>query len=163
MTNGKSLDMDEFEKLLQKTLKYLSFRPRSEKEIHDYLTKKNTPPEIHNKIFSFLIENRLIGDVEFAKWWINQRMTFRMRGKRIIKLELLQKGISQEIIDEAFADADEPLASDLELAKNLVRKRLPRLKDLPVKTIYEKLSGFLARRGFGWETIKKSIDEVLGE
>lgn len=155
--------MGEFEKLLEKTLKYLSFRPRSEKEIHDYLTKKNATPEIHEKIFSYLIDARLIDDEEFARWWINQRTTFRLRGKRIIKLELVQKGISQEILEKVFSNSDEQPVDDIELAKKLVRKRLPRVRDFPTKIIYEKLSGFLARRGFGWETIKKSIDEVLAE
>ena len=51
--------------------------------------------------------------------------------------------------------------NDSENARKLVEKRLARYKGLDRQKIYEKLGRFLASKGFSWDTIKKTIDEVL--
>lgn len=158
--------MDDFEKYLNKSLRFLSFRPRSEKEIRDNLLRKKAPHEVIERIVSSLKEHKFLNDDDFAKWFIDQRLRFRPKGMRIIKMELKQKGISQEIIDDAISklptdDEGSPINNDSESAKKLVEKRLPRYKDLEKREIYNKLGSFLARRGFDWDTIKKSIDEGL--
>lgn len=158
--------MDEFEKYLNSALKFLSFRPRSEKEVHDNLLKKKATPEVIERIINTLKEQKFLNDEDFTKWWIEQRLKFRPRSLKIIKLELRQKGIIQDIIDEARLslekDEDNELTNnDLASAKKLVNKKLPRYANLEKQEVYQKLGGFLARKGFDWDTIKKSIDDVL--
>src|SRR4051794_39564708 len=130
--------MDDFEKLLAKTLRYLSFRPRSQKEITDYLKKKNAEQKLQERVLSYLHDNKLIDDKEFASWWVDQRTRLTPRSKRIIAIELAQKGIDREIIEKAFVTEDEEPVDDLESAKRLLRKRIHRYKGLPQKIVYEK-------------------------
>ena len=54
-----------------------------------------------------------------------------------------------------------PMTNEIELAKKAVEKKLRLWKNLPPEEFRQKLTGFLARRGFDWETIKKTIDESL--
>ena len=162
--------MDLFEKFYTLSLRYLTRRPRSEKELKDYLKKKfqrikAEPSEeafITQKIIDTLKQQKFLNDEEFAKWWIEQRTKFKHSSQFVIKRELLQKGISKEILASCFA-LDGSKANDLEQAKILVEKKLPRYRNLEKRELYNKLGAFLARRGFDWDTIKKAIDEILGK
>lgn len=152
--------MDNFQKFYDRALRFLSYRPRSEKEITNFLKKKKVEPPIISKIIKKLKEQNFINDEEFTKWWIEQRTHFRPRGIRVIKLELRQKGISQEIIDEILSNEDIKILSE-ESARKLIEKKIISYKGLPKQELYQKLSQFLLRRGFDWETVKEVIDEVL--
>lgn len=157
--------MDSFEKFYNKSLRFLSFRPRSEKEIRDYLLKprirsdkrKKISKEILDKIVAKLKKKKFINDEEFTKWWIEQRLKLRPRAWRIIKMELARKGISQEISEPIIQSLEFRIQNDLELAKKLAEKRIKRYKDLTKREIYQKLGRFLASKGFDYETIKKVL------
>lgn len=153
--------MDQFEKFYAKSLSFLSFRQRSEKEIREYLRKKNAPVEVIEKIMSSLKEYKFINDEEFARMWIESRNRASPRAERVLKMELKQKGIAKEII-ERLTERKE-MVSDIESAKILVRKRLVRFKGVEKEEIYKKLGGYLARRGYNWDTVKHSIDDCLRE
>ncbi len=154
--------MDTFEKYFNSALRFLSFRPRSEKEVRDNLKKKSVDPLIIEKIISKLKEKNFVNDSEFAKWWIESRTRFKPRSIKLIRIELKQKGIRGDILDKMIND-EGLMMNDLEQAKKLVEKKIERYKGLPKHELYQKLGGFLARRGFDWDTIKQSIDEVIRE
>jgi regulatory protein len=153
--------MDFYDKYLNNTLNFLSFRSRSEKEIRDYLQKKNASTEIIEKIITFCREHNFLNDEQFAKEWAHSRSTYRLKSKRIIKMELRNKGIDPEIIEKALNKNEDDELGDSQQIKKLIEKRFPRYKGLPRNILYQKLGGFLARRGFDWDVIKKSIDDVL--
>lgn len=150
--------MDEllFNKFWNGSLRFLSYRPRSEKEVRDNLVKKKAPQEVIESVIKKLKENKFLNDKEFAEWFVRSRTISRPKAARIIKMELKQKGISKETIDNLPLTID-----DLESAKKLLEKKFDRYKSLERNEIYSKLGGFLARRGFDWDTIKKAIDEVV--
>ncbi|OGH24346.1 MAG: hypothetical protein A3B47_01105 [Candidatus Levybacteria bacterium RIFCSPLOWO2_01_FULL_39_24] len=158
--------MDNFEKFYNKALEFLSYRPRSEKEVRDRLKLKTQKSKLksstqNSKLIDSIVEKlkekKFIDDEGFAKGWVESRLRFKPRSLRLIQLELKQKGIDQEIINNLQLTDD----SDLKSAKQLVGKRIERLKGLPRQKIYEKLGRYLASKGFNWDTIKKSIDEIL--
>lgn len=155
--------MEDFEKFYNSSLRFLSYRPRSEKEIEGKLKSKKVSSEIIEKIIIKLKEKRFINDEEFAKWWIESRIRFKPRSLRLIELELKQKGISDDIIQTIIHDSKFVIHSDLEQAKILIEKRMPRYTNLTKDKIYERLGRYLASKGFNWDTIKKSIDESLGK
>lgn len=153
--------MDQFEKLLALALRFLSLRPHSEKEVKDYLQKKKFSQEEKDKVLGYLQEHRLIDDREFARWFIDQRTRVKPQGERLIRLELRQKGINEEIMSAVLKDPDSEIINQEEAAKMLIEKKLLRYQHLSRQEIYQKLGAFLARRGFDWETIRKSLDAVL--
>jgi len=182
--------MNDFEKFYNIALRFLSYRPRSEKEVRDYLmrhsgkerkrrlqnllaTERNARDSGHGqnddresiieRVISKLKEQKFLNDEEFAKWWIGSRLRFKPRSLRLIKIELRQKGISQEVIEEVINDS-RLTNSDLEQAKKLVEKRITRFRNkfgMTREKIYQKLGRYLASKGFDWDTIKQSIDELL--
>jgi len=151
--------MDGFEKFYNKALKFLSYRPRSEKEIRDKLKRKKASEKIINKIILRLKENNFINDEEFIKWWIEQRTTFKPRSFRLIKIELKQKGIDKELIEKTIGHLPSTI-DDLKSAKKLIQKRLPRYKNLSRDEKFQKLSRFLASKGFNYDIIKEIFKEI---
>lgn len=149
----------EFQKVYDRTLKFLSFRPRSEKEVRDWLNKKKTGEETKRIVIKKLKETKLLDDREFASWWIEQRVTFRPIGKAGLKYELRKKGVEGEIVDEAL---EKKITDSFErkLALKVAKKKSPAYQKLPPLEFRQKMGGFLARRGFSWEVIKEVIDKI---
>lgn len=151
----------EEEKIYNKVLRFATLRPRSEKEIKFWFKRKRVYfsqnklvyPEVAEGVFNRLKSLGLVDDAAFAKWWVDQRLTFRPKSQRVLSMELSQKGVNREIIDQALEVVD-----DKSVASNLARGRLTKLMHLPPEVRQKKLSDFLARRGFSWEVIKKVVD-----
>lgn len=148
---------NEIQKVLDSVLNFLSFRPRSKKEILDFLKKKRVGEQEVNIVIQKLEEIKTFDDFEFAKWWMEQRQTFRPKGKRVLWLELKQKGLSDEIINQALEIF--PKESEEELAKKILQKKAKQLQGLSRQDFFKKASGFLLRRGFSWRAIHKVIKE----
>lgn len=145
----------KFSALLDKTLRLISARPRSEKEILDYLQRKKIDQNLVTEIIQKLKSLRMLDDSAFAEWWIEQRATFRPKGKIALKVELKQKGIGKEIIDELIGNRVDEFA----LAKQAAQKKIKLYRKLSPQEFRQKMTSFLAQRGFTWETIKKVLEE----
>lgn len=153
--------MDNFETFLNKSFKFLSYRPRSEKEVRDYLIKKQADDLVIEKVIKRLKEKNFLNDLDFTKWWIEQRTKFRPKAERVIKLELSKKGIAKNLIEEVFSDETLENISDLDKARKLAIKKIERLKGVETAKVYEKTVRFLATRGFTWDTIKEVVDQLI--
>lgn len=152
--------MDEFEKFYNKALKFLSYRPRSVEEVRKNLLKKKSPEEVIEKIIKKLKEYKFIDDKEFVKWWIEQRNNYKPRSLRLIKMELGQKGIVKDLIEETI-NGLELTVDDLQSAKKLIEKRLHKYKNLPREEKFQKVARYLSSKGFNYDIIKeifKSFD-----
>lgn len=155
----KLIKDDEFGKTFDNSLKFISFRPRSEKELQNWFKRKEVGVETQKLVIKKLKHLGFLNDNAFAKWWIEQRTTFHPSGMRLIKMELKQKGISDEIINELRAKIQD--TSEIELAKKVLEKKLPRLKNYKGQELRKKLQNLLAQRGFSWEVIKELVDTIV--
>lgn len=152
--------MNDFEKNWNRSLRFLSYRPRSEKEISDYLKKKKVSEPVIKKIISKLKEKRFLNDEEFAKIWIQQRVKIKPRAMRIIKRELLEKGLDKDKIDEILKSEKNEIPSDFQMAFSLAERRLRRYKNLTKQEFFEKMGRYLASKGFNYDIIKEVIGKI---
>jgi regulatory protein len=155
--------MEQFENYLNIAYRYLTIRNRSEKEIREYLTRKKASAEIIERIIESLKEKKFLDDKAFARSWVLNRMRLKPKGKILLKIELRQKGIADEIIQSVLQETAEEVPDEVEQAKRLVSKKLQQLAGKSRQEIYQKAGGLLSRRGYSWETVKKAIDESLKE
>lgn len=142
-------EADAREAALQKALRFLGRRPRSVDEVRKNLEKHEIPPGIIEETITRLEREKLIGDANFAREWVENRSTFRPRGKHALSVELRQKGLSDAVIQEALNEEVDEEA----LALKAARARARRLKGLEWNKFREKMSGHLGRRGFGFDVI----------
>lgn len=142
----------EFQKTLDKLLRFATVRPRSEKEIRDYLKRKKTHISIYEQLLEKLKHFELLDDRKFAEWWVEQRNSFKPKPKRILKIELTQKGIVREIIDEVLGETK---VDEEKMARDLIERKAYKWKNLEPKIKKQKMMQYLAGKGFNWEIIEK--------
>jgi regulatory protein len=155
---AKLEERDDLETAHERALHFLSFRPRSESELRRYLEGKGTSPEHVEEVLARLARVGLVDDAAFARFWVENRGTFRPRGSRALRYELRQKGLSTEAIDEALAEHDDE-ALALEAARGHVRK----LRGLPELEFRRRMYEFLARRGFNYDVISEVVEPLWRE
>ena len=150
---------DAKEMAMQRALGFLSYRPRSVEEVRKNLRKHEIPEAVIAETVERLQRNGLLGDAAFAQVWVENRSTFRPRGKRALKMELRQKGLADDLIQETLAENVDEEVLALAAAQKYVRK----LNGLDWQAFRQKLGGFLMRRGFGYEVIAPVLKQVWEE
>ncbi len=150
---------DSIEKAIVRAMRLLSYRPRSEAEIRERLRKAGVEEPIIDQVILKLRENNLINDEEFSKEWIDNRSTFRPRSKRMLQMELKQKGIPQDIIKKTLDEAED----DVSLALQAARKRAHRWTGLDESEFRKKVIGFLGQRGFSYGAISAVFPIIWSE
>ena len=145
----------QFQKTLDKLLRFATLRPRSEREIKNWLKKKKIHESLNDELFKRLEHLELMDDEKFTKWWIDQRLSFKPRGKRALKYELFQKGIKKEIIERIL---NESKIDENKIAKELLEKNAYKWEKYKGYKEKQKKSQFLVRKGISWDSIKKLIN-----
>lgn len=156
------LGQDAVQKALDAALAFLGHRPRSEQEIRRRLARSEVPGEVVERVVARLREHGLVDDQAFARYWLEQRQTFRPRGARLLRAELRQKGVDAET---AGAVAEELAGTADEDAVRAARKKAQQLasQGCDQRTFRERLGQFLGRRGFGWDVISPTVDRLWDE
>jgi regulatory protein len=144
-------DSNSFQDCLDAAYYYLSYRPRSEGEIRQWLQGRGFVGEIVETTIANLREQNLTDDLAFAQFWKDDRMSFRPKSKRLIEKELRDKKVAEDIIEQVTRDIN-----DEDIAYKLGLSRLPALAHLDYPVFYRRLSSYLAYRGFGYEVIKRT-------
>ena len=149
---------DSFEKAHDRALRFLSYRPRSEAEVRSYLQDKGTSPAIEDEVIERLTRADLLDDLAFARFWVENRESFKPRSVRMLQYELRQKGLSEETIAQALADLDEE-----ESAYRAGLRRGSRLTRLDEVSFRQKLVAYLLRRGFPYEVVNSVVERAWQE
>jgi len=149
---------DARERAYQQAMLFLSHRVRSEKEIRQNLRKHEIPEEVIEQTLEKLREGGLANDNQFARAWVENRNIFRPRSRRVLAMELRQKGLDDETVQSAVAGVDEDA-----LAYESAIKRANRFKNLEWSEFCKKLSEYLARRGFSYSVIAPIVTRIWNE
>lgn len=164
---GQSLGPTELERLLsqaaeeaavQRGLRLLQVRPRSEHELRQRLVRAGVPEAAQARALERLRQAGLLDDPAFARAWVEDRQTFKPRARRALLAELRAKGLAAEDIEAALAGVDDDQA-----AERAARKIAARLRGAGPQDFERRLGAWLARRGFGYETIKPLVRRLWRE
>jgi len=152
-------DLEEVSDARTSALRLLGRRPRSTKELTDRLRRKQYREETINTVILKLTETGILDDEAFARMYLRDHLTLRPSGGRLLAQKLRRFGIDREMIVRVLADAlpDETDAA-IQAAEKYLRSRSTGLEESVVRS---RLTAFLARRGFSWETINATIEKVL--
>lgn len=146
---------DQLEAAFQKSLRFIAYKPRTNFDVRKKLIESGYPEEIVEMILQRLEEKGYINDHQFANNWSENKSLNKPRSKKLIRLELKQKSIDEEIIEEVVNRMD----SDDELAIRAAEKYYRKLSNLEEITFRRRLTGFLLRRGFSYSVIKPIVDQ----
>jgi regulatory protein len=153
----KKADSDEY--IYGKILNFLSFRPRTVKEVRDRLWKYEVKDEdSQNLVIDKLKSKGYLDDIAFARWFIESRNTHRPRSISMLKMELSQKGVPKDIISDLVATMGDEKATIL----HLLDKKLGNHRILG-KPELVKIQSYLVRQGFAWDKVSEVVKSWQSE
>ncbi len=145
-------DQSALGKAYDRALNLISHRPRSEKELRDYLKRKDYDESQIKSVMALLTERGYVNDQDFAQRWVATRRLLKLTSQRRLHAELRQKGIASDIIAQVLADDE---TDQSQVLRDLVARKRQQTKyqdDL-------KLMQYLARQGFPYDEIKTALGE----
>jgi regulatory protein len=107
-----------------------------------------------------LRQHHLLDDAAFAQQWVEQRQLSAPRGARLLRAELRRHGVDAATAEAAAAVDDESAEAD---AYRAAIRRARQLSQADERVFRTRLGQFLARRGFGWETIASVVERLWVE
>ncbi len=134
---------------------FLATRPRSLAEIRRHLRGKRYDDEAIEGAIDKLRAQRYVNDLDFAKYWIEQRSRFRPKGDRALVSELTNKGVTRETINIALGEM--PAESEADRARRAIGRSITRWQVLEPAERKRKIHAFLAARGFDYDVIEEVI------
>jgi len=146
---------DHFHGCLNAATHYLGYRPRSEFEIKERLQHRGFDDNTIEMVIAKLKEQELVDDAAFAQFWKENRDSFSPRSQWLTKLELRQKGVTDDIIDqviETIDDNDSAYRAALSKARSLRRSDYQGFR--------RRLGEYLKRRGFSYGVINHTIERL---
>lgn len=155
---NKLMNQDTLHKSYSNAISYIGLRMRTEKEIRDYLVKKEVDDVHIDEIIQKLFERDLIDDQEFANMFVRTRIQTSTKGPGLVKQELRAKGVS----DKYATSATELFTYGIqyEKAEAVVEKRMRRSSKDSFTKQMQQIRATLMRNGFTGDVIQDVIKEV---
>ena len=165
-TEAELLDLEaesQYGKLYMRALEYSFVRPRSVREMQDYLyrktrdtrqkngsIKKGVSPEITRRVLGRLQEKGYVDDEKFTHFWVENRNASKGTSVRRLRQELAAKGVDVAIINAALEGG---ARTDEEEIKKVIQKKAKHYAD------EQKLIQYLMRQGFRYDDIRQALQE----
>lgn len=137
-------------KIKQRALEWLMNRPHSERELRDYLYRKKTDKDFINNLVDEFIEKKYLNDVEFARWFAENRRR-KNKSNREISTELASKGIDRVTIQSIVTDLEDDESKAL-------KQKIKKLKGRSRYQDEKKLISYLIGKGFRYSDIKEELN-----
>lgn len=147
---------------VDRALGALAFRDRSAAELRRFLRRKDVEDRVADTAVTRLVESGLVDDSRFARALARSRALGVGASRRRVEQELARKGVARAVADEAIGEVwSEEEVDQGAMALALARKRARALAGLEPRVRERRLYGYLARRGYGPDEIRRALD-VLG-
>lgn len=146
------------DKAKQYSLKLLSYRGRSEKEMEERLRKKGVSARGISSTMRSLKDTGLLNDLSLAESLKREALTYRMLSQAGARNFMLRRGIPRSIVDSVLSNDDN---IDIDNAVKFVDKKLRVLGKYPAEIAKRRLYNLLLRRGYSSGTILKVLKEKI--
>ena len=132
--------------------------PRSRKELETTLAKRKIDADVANEVLDRFVEINVINDAEFAELLVRSRCNTKKVSRSVMRQQLRQKGVDQEIIEEALLAVTDD--DELRMATELVEKKSRAMNQLDPQVRKRRLFGLLARKGYGTAIALRVINDL---
>lgn len=130
---------------------------RTKKQMQEKLSK-NYPPDIVDEVIRYLMSLHYIDDRAYAESYIRSKSL--SKSHRMIRGELLQKGVEKNVVDEVLQMFSEDSQEDL--IRRLIEKRKVNVATASREEI-QKLCRYLLGKGFSYEEIRQATGRIREE
>lgn len=145
----------------QALLKRLRTRSLSVRESHDVLRGHEVSAEASERIIARMLDYGYLDDAALAEQLVHAGADRKGQGRRAIGQTLAKRGVPREVADAALEQMPD---DDAERALEFARTKARSLASLDHDAALRRLSGQLARRGYGGsvalDAARRALDEV---
>ena len=155
-----------FGKLYIRALEYCINRPRSIREVRDYLYKKTqqtkyktkkgeikvregVSQKVADQVLVKLTAKNYVNDENFARWWIENRNQLKGISRRKLQSELVAKGVESDLVNRLLRESDREDSSEID---KVIAKKSTRYSD------EQKFIQYLMRQGFRYDDVRDALD-----
>lgn len=142
-----------FREAKSKAVRYLSLKLRTEQEVSKKLHEEGYDTECIENAINELKAIGYINNKLYAQKYIFDRSKLKPLSKKMMKRELMTRGVAEEVVDEVL---DDWKVEDSAVAESLLKKKFGKY-DLNDKKILKKATMFLLHRGFSMSTIREAM------
>lgn len=177
---GKEISQDTLDELflselelrfLDRAMAFLANSPKTEKQVKLYLKtlafkKKGrwfdslddtVLSNISDYVINKLHEYGYLDDEKYAELFVTSRTKNKPRGKDILVMELMVKGVAKDIAEKVVNSL---VNDEYSLLKETYKKKY---KEEKISLDDRKKIDFLRRKGFSWDLIEKYINDEFTE
>lgn len=142
-----------------RAMNLLKSREYTTKQLHDKLKQGGYPEDMITLALDYVASYHYTDDLRYAVSYMQSHETDKSR--RRIEQDLMRKGIGKETLEKAWQtwEARGGEQDEQQMISELLEKRgyCPREADLREK---QRLYGFLMRRGFSGEQVRKALGDI---
>lgn len=149
------------QKCMDRAMRFIETRLHSRVELQRKLQRANFSPQLIELVLAELGTLGYVDDMKFARVRADLAVQHRQHGRRRVKMDLLRRGVSREVVDRVIGESYESI-SDQATAQRLAEKHAPRLSRLEPAVARRRLAGLLARRGFDYEEVSSIVEKFFG-
>ena len=168
LRSGMQLERDELKKIIyasnfrrayQYALYCLDYRDYSAEDIYQKLVKTYKNESLCVEVVKKLEREGIIDDSRYAEKLARKLVETRKYGFRRAKRELLMKGLSDNVAEEALEQYRSAFGENL--AELLRTKHYRLLSDSSDRKSIEKVKSALVRYGYGFDEINQAVKEYF--
>ena len=136
-----------------KLMNYVLYKMRTVAEVRRKAQSLKLQEDYIDEAIDYLIEAGYLNDENYSKKYVENVMRLQQSSRNEIKIDLLKKGVSEDIIDE-YAFTDETLEFEEQSAIFLANKKYK------LGTELLKIKKYLLSKGYSYESVSKAIDNL---
>ena len=144
-----------FDEIKQKIVNYCVYQDRCHAEVEQKMREFLLIPEAKEEILLYLIKENYLNEERFTRSYVRGKFYLKKWGKNKIKVNLLQKGISEKLIVKAYGEIDDN--EYLAAIKTILEKIIPTFKGLKEYQKKQKAIKYLLSKGYEYDLIVKQI------
>lgn len=146
-----------YEEIKQKLVNYCVYQDRCHYEVEKKMQEFVLIPEAREEILLYLIQENFLNEERFARSFARGKFYIKKWGKQKIKNGLMQKGVSERLIQKSFEEIDPKDYEDT--LQELVKKNVSSYRGINAYQKKQKTLQFLRSRGYEYELILNVLND----
>lgn len=149
--------------VFDRALNMLAARGRASRELRRLLVRKGEAPDLVEVAIERLERAGFLNDEAYARSVARTKAVGQGHSKRRVQQELFRRGVPREVADAAIEEtfSEEGVDEDA-LVEQAARRKLRSLGGLEPAVAQRRLYGFLARRGYDSDAIRRVMRLLMG-
>mgnify|MGYP003584969031 FL=1 len=155
------LDYEASAKASDLAARYLSYQPRTIKEVTDYLSQHEISRSAAKRAVNELTQLGYLDDAAYARLFVKNNLQVGKNGPGAVRRDLKKKGVDDDLIEAALADVtDEEWAG---VGKRLVKSLLGQQGKIAKREVDRKMQTKLLSHGFSGSLAQAVTQDLVPE